>query len=477
MLDSPNAIDPLPRGCGATEGFLHPQKALTMSHPRTLSLLLLLIGPAALLAGCGGGGGGGSRPTAARGTPPAAVGSVTGKIVDLSGTPVPPAVLLVDGVQAGPTPSRRASPVSSAAASFGAGRLPAGRRLGRLPHHHAPRPPTGTPAAPRSSFSAAASWRATPTSSSRRQPSRPPSHGQVNGSGGRTWAARRSSCASRSPCPRATRTGTPRCRLHHFQRHFEMYNVPTHERRRLDAHLHRRRRLPDPLAHHDRPGLRQRRPVEPDVHRRHDHDPDHLHPARPQRRQRRADADAEPGASVHPAEHPLGLTAHAASGSGHRPRAPAADLRRHPPPPFAGLRQPARRRPRRRPGPQPHRPAARHVQQLRHRDRPVLLPARRHGRRSPTPSAARSTASRSTTTRAAPRAASPPTSSCRTRWRTSTTTPTSAAARSTPWTRPTTSRWTARPPTTPAPICLQSLGGLQHRVRLAAVLREPDAAE
>ena len=68
-----------------------------MSHPRTLSLLLLLIGPAALLAGCGGGGGGGNGgPTQHA---PSPVGVVTGKVVDLSGTPVPSGeVLIGDGV-------------------------------------------------------------------------------------------------------------------------------------------------------------------------------------------------------------------------------------------------------------------------------------------------------------------------------------------------------------------------------------------
>ena len=68
-----------------------------MSHARSLSLLLLLLGPAVLLAGCGGGGGGGNgSPTQ---NTPSPVGSVAGKVVDLSGTPVPSGVILIgDGV-------------------------------------------------------------------------------------------------------------------------------------------------------------------------------------------------------------------------------------------------------------------------------------------------------------------------------------------------------------------------------------------
>ena len=93
-----------------------------MSHARTLSLLLLLICLATLLAGCGGGGGGGCTANCGMAEPPivAPVGSVTGKIVDLSGTAVPSAALFLDGTQEATLSSSGGSGVVSGG-SFGQG--------------------------------------------------------------------------------------------------------------------------------------------------------------------------------------------------------------------------------------------------------------------------------------------------------------------------------------------------------------------
>ncbi len=67
-----------------------------MSHLRTLIALSFVLGPAALLAGCGGGGGGGGSTQ-----PQINYGSITGKVVDTSGNPVPTAVVLLDSTSQG----------------------------------------------------------------------------------------------------------------------------------------------------------------------------------------------------------------------------------------------------------------------------------------------------------------------------------------------------------------------------------------
>jgi hypothetical protein len=71
-----------------------------MNHARNWIALLLVLIPATLLAGCGGGGGnnpGGGGPP----TPNTYYGSITGKVVDTSGNPVPTAVVLLDSTTQG----------------------------------------------------------------------------------------------------------------------------------------------------------------------------------------------------------------------------------------------------------------------------------------------------------------------------------------------------------------------------------------
>ncbi len=67
-----------------------------MSYTRTLLSLSLVLGSAALLAGCGGGGGGGGSSQ-----PQTNYGSITGKVVDAAGNPVPTAVVLLDSTSQG----------------------------------------------------------------------------------------------------------------------------------------------------------------------------------------------------------------------------------------------------------------------------------------------------------------------------------------------------------------------------------------
>ncbi|MBV9851843.1 MAG: carboxypeptidase regulatory-like domain-containing protein [Armatimonadetes bacterium] len=95
-----------------------------MSHARTLFLLLLLIGPAALLAGCGGGGGGSNNPGGGGGGGGGSqTGSVVGKVVDLTGAPVPSGVILVDAANQSPPPcvTNGPTPCLVGGASFGQG--------------------------------------------------------------------------------------------------------------------------------------------------------------------------------------------------------------------------------------------------------------------------------------------------------------------------------------------------------------------
>ena len=105
-----------------------------MPHPRTFALLLLLLGPAALLAGCGGGGGGGTTNNGGGGGGGSQTGTVTGKVVDQAGTPVPAGVIFVDGVQQNAiTPSGGTGIVGGATFSQGGYRLegvPAGADQG-----------------------------------------------------------------------------------------------------------------------------------------------------------------------------------------------------------------------------------------------------------------------------------------------------------------------------------------------------------